>query len=242
MTQTLLYPLATALLGGVGTLVFVRGVFGRWFQAGRVRRCRRCGFDMSATEGHACPECAHAARCEAEHYAGRSRWPVAALGLALLLGAVGVGMTPGIRRDGWLHLLPMGVQTRVFHLESNGNSRWMFSERLEGREPTGGPGGFAISVYNDAVDEPVRRWREQSVRTAVIVLTRPDASASRVERAARIADCFADLLDPSAVDAIFALHGTRSPHLQGVVARWGDRGAAAARPAHDPAQPEETKP
>jgi hypothetical protein len=174
-----LYPITAVLLAGIGGVLLVRGLFGRWFpaggKAGRVRSCRKCRFDLSTTEGHTCPECGHTARHEAEHYAGRVRWPVAALGLLLLLGAVGVGMTPGIQRDGWLHLLPMGVQVRVFHLETNPNSFWMFSEHLEGRQPTGGPGGFAISIHNENISPEVRVWRDTACRVAAGIVsgTRP---------------------------------------------------------------------
>lgn len=170
-----LFPVGAVLLAGTGGFLLVRGLFGRWFRAagkaGRVRSCRKCRFDLSATDGHTCPECGHTARHEAEHYAGRFRWPVAALGLVLLLGAVGVGMTPGIQRDGWLHLLPMGVQVRVFHLESNSNSFWMFTERLEGRQPKGGPGGFAISFHNEDVSPQVRAWRDNACRVAAGIVT-----------------------------------------------------------------------
>lgn len=176
-THAWLFPLAAVLLGGIGTLILVRGLFGRWFRAGgkrgRVWSCRKCRFDLSATDGHTCPECGHTARHEAEHYAGRFRWPAAALGLVLLLGAIGVGMTPGIQRDGWLHLLPMGVQVRVFHLESNDQSYWRFTERLEGRDPSpGASSGFQLSIYAEEVDGLISRRRTVAFSTAALVYAR----------------------------------------------------------------------
>ena len=188
LLDTWLLPVSGVLLGGVGMVVLVRGLFGRWFRAGgkagRVRSCRKCRFDLSATEGHTCPECGHTARHEAEHYAGRFRWPVAVLGLLLLIGAIGLAMTPGVKRNGWLYLLPMGVQVRVFHLESNSDSFWMFTERLEGRGPTGGPGGFAISYHNEDVSDEVRVWRETACRVAAGIVTRSSPpSAPQMDRA-----------------------------------------------------------
>lgn len=192
-----LYPLAAALLAGFGGVLLARGLFGRWFRAGgkrgRVRSCRRCRFDLSATDGHTCPECGHTARHEAEHYAGRLRWPVAALGLVLLLGAVGVGMTPGIQRDGWLHLLPMGVQVRVFHLESNDQSFWRFTERLEGRNPAAvSAGGIQFSFHTNQVEPHVKKWRAAAFETAAKIYARNlPAGQSQTKRVTTVFDRFA---------------------------------------------------
>lgn len=192
-----LFPVGTALLAGFSGFLLVRGLFGRWFRAwgkrGRVRSCRRCRFDLSATDGHTCPECGHTARCEAEHYAGRFRWPVAALGLVLLLGAVGVGMTPGIQRDGWLHLLPMGVQVRVFHLESNDQSFWRFTERLEGRNPAAASeGGIQFSFHTNQVEPHVKKWRAAAFETAAKIYARNlPAGQSQAKRVTTVFDRFA---------------------------------------------------
>lgn len=188
LLDPLLFPLLVVLLAAVGSVLLVRGLFGRWFRAGgkagRVRSCRKCRFDLSATEGHTCPECGHTARHEAEHYVGRFSWRVTALGMLLLLMAVGAGMTPGIRRDGWLHLLPMSVQTRVFHLETNSNSSWIFSEYLKGRRPTSKPGGMNISFHNEDVSPEVRAWRETACRIAAgIVSGTRSRPASQTDRA-----------------------------------------------------------
>lgn len=207
--DTWLFPLGAVLLGGLGTLVLVRGVFGRWFRAGgrggRVRSCRKCRFDLSATDGHTCPECGHTARHEAEHYAGRFRWPVAAAGVVLLLGAVVVAMTPGVQRHGWLHMLPMGVQVRVFYLEENSDSLWMFHERLEGRQPSGPPGGFAISINNEDVSPKVRAWRETACRVAAGIVARtPPPPPGQSDRAWRLLNRHArNHLPQTTYDAIF---------------------------------------
>lgn len=247
--DTWLFPLGAVLLGGLGSLVLVRGVFGRWFRAGgkagRVRRCRRCQFDLSATAGHTCPECGHTARNESEHYAGRFRWPVAGLGLVLLMGAVGVAMTPGVRRDGWLHLLPMGVQVRVFHLDAHPFSSWQFSERLEGRTPSarpssapGGGGGFSgagfsISYHNEDVDDTVKAWRLRAVETANYVLTREKVRpAAQLERAAAVINRFGpDTLDLSQVDRIIEVQGPSSPYVKQLVANWQGEPSAQLRAA-----------
>jgi hypothetical protein len=225
-TDTWLFPLAAVILGGVGTLVLVRGVFGRWFRAGGkaggVRSCRRCRFDLSATEGHTCPECGHTARCEAEHYAGRFRWPVAALGLVLLLGAVAVAMTPGVRRDGWLHLLPMGVQVRVFHLESNDQSFWRFTERLEGRDPDPSAGaGIQLSFYNNNPLPHVQRWRDSSVASAAIVYARgrPDSDPA-TRRAAAVLDRYTEQpLDAAMIERMIEGRGIRDRRVKVAIVR-----------------------
>ena len=192
-----IYPVVAVLLAGIGGVLLVRGLFGRWFRAGgkrgRVRSCRRCRFDLSATDGHTCPECGHTARHEAEHYAGRFRWPVAALGLVLLLGAVGAGMTPGIQRDGWLHLLPMGVQVRVFHLEKNDQSFWRFTERLEGRNPAAASAsGIQFSFHSSQVEPRVKEWRAAAFETAAKIYARNlPAGQSQAKRATTVFDRFA---------------------------------------------------
>lgn len=191
-----LFPVTAVLLAAVGAVLTAKGLFGRWFRvwgrSGRVRSCRWCRFDLSATEGHTCPECGHTARCEAEHYAGRFRWRVAGLGVVLLLAAVGVGMTPGIRRDGWLHLLPMGVQVRVFHLETKHASLWQFRERLEGRQVSVTDySGFTFGTLNDNVGPRVLAWRGTACEVAAKVVTRsPPAAPSRATQAWNILQRF----------------------------------------------------
>jgi hypothetical protein len=227
--DTWLFPLGAVLLGGLGTIVLVRGVFGRWFRAGgkagRVRSCRRCRFDLSATDGHTCPECGHTARCEAEHYAGRFRWSVAALGLVLLLSAVVVAMTPGIRRDGWLHLLPMGVQVRVFHLEKNSVSAWLFSERLAGRKPrTSMPDrGFDIraSSHGAVVTPEVEKWRDTAVATGVYVMTRErPRSRPQLIWASHLLLRFHDRIKVHDLDRMLKIHGLDESLVAQILLVW----------------------
>ncbi|GEM_PF-4269110 len=105
-----LFPLGSVLLGGVGMLCLVRGLFGGRFVARTARGCRRCGYDMTSTRGHRCPECGFEHAYESEHYAGRRRWSVAGLGALLLLLSVGLGLGPAVRALGWKGVLPDAVQ------------------------------------------------------------------------------------------------------------------------------------
>lgn len=228
VNHALIYPLASVLLGGVGMVVLVRGVFGRWFRAGgkagRVRSCRRCRFDMSATDGHLCPECGHAARHEGEHYAGRFRWPVATLGLVLLLGAVGVGMTPGIQREGWLHLLPMRVQVRAFHLEGNSDAWWAFLDRLSGKSGQMQPriNGMRISPNLEAAGPAhVETWRDAAVSTAVWVMTRERVRpAEQLQRASSVLSGLHGRVTAEDMNRILRVHGVHHKHVRPLVARW----------------------
>jgi len=181
-----LFPLGAVALGGLGLLLLVRGLFGRRFMVRKARACRRCRYDMGDTEGHRCPECGHTAKHEGEHYAGRRRWLVAGLGLMLLLGAVGVGMTPGVRRDGWLRLLPLELQVRVFHLETNDGAYAALVEQVHvskgfrggGRAPGFGPGSTLPAINPDRMERllPVLH------RTAIKNLRRRNPSERAVLR------------------------------------------------------------
>ncbi|MCC5822324.1 MAG: hypothetical protein LAT64_06285 [Phycisphaerales bacterium] len=236
--DTWLLPLGGVLLGGVGMVVLVRGLFGRWFRArgraGWVRSCRRCRFDLSATEGHTCPECGHTARYEAEHYAGRFRWPVAVLGLLLLVGAVGLAMTPGVKRDGWLPKLPMALQVRLYHLENNAAGFIAFTERLEDRTPTTHPGGFHIRFHNEAVSPEVDAWRDAAFRTALHVMSRQSPrNARQIERARVVLTRFSTRLrdlPPDAIERLIDLHGLSDP-IPGILASWSGTPTPAIRQA-----------
>lgn len=177
-----LFPLGSAVVGGVGLVLVWHGLTG----AGVVRRrrsCRRCRYDMTATEGPTCPECGRVHRHEGEHYAGRRRWWLAAVGLVLLLGAVGGSRWVEMRNNGWWSVMPMSIQLRALSFSkdprlwgfvgrsSGGNSlsagqdaffRRVMLERLldHDRDPTA-----AISGAEDAI-----RW----TRRPDPVLTRDD--------------------------------------------------------------------
>ncbi len=70
------------------------------------RRCPRCWYDMSATEGRRCPECGREARSERALRRTRRRWRIALLCIPLLAGAWLLHRLPEINKRGMIAAAP----------------------------------------------------------------------------------------------------------------------------------------
>lgn len=73
---------------------------------GDLRRCPRCWYDMSATEGLVCPECGRDARRERRLGRSHRRWRWAAVGLAVVAVGAGTIAFPHGRGGVWRRWLP----------------------------------------------------------------------------------------------------------------------------------------
>jgi hypothetical protein len=94
-----------------GALVGIGGVWLLWWglladrSRGR-RRCPKCWYDMSKTEGLRCPECGREANREQSLLRTRRRWKWALTSLIVLLGAAFLAVQPKVRKDGWASVTP----------------------------------------------------------------------------------------------------------------------------------------
>jgi hypothetical protein len=74
---------------------------------GRVlRRCPKCWYDMSASTGRICPECAHNAKTDRHLTRTRRHYLRAACALLLFVPAVPLWHAPDVRQNGWKALVP----------------------------------------------------------------------------------------------------------------------------------------
>lgn len=108
------YPLTAWLWWSGGAML---GLLGLWLlywslikdRAKGRRRCPKCWYDMSATEGLRCSECGYAAKREKKLFKTRRRWRWAFIALLISFISCGIVLTPKIQRDGWYSV----VSTRV---------------------------------------------------------------------------------------------------------------------------------
>ena len=77
------------------------------------QRCPKCWYNLAGVSGEAtsggltCPECGHAARTVRALSRTRRKWRWGAVALVLLTLATASGLTPKVRRDGWLTVVPI---------------------------------------------------------------------------------------------------------------------------------------
>ena len=111
----MLFWLGSFVLAAVGGWLFMRGLFGHRRIVSKTRRCPRCRYDMTGRPGEmTCAECGFTARFESQWYGGRRwLWPIV-LGAAMLVSSLGLGSWPITRETGYLALLPVSVQVRVW--------------------------------------------------------------------------------------------------------------------------------
>lgn len=96
-----------AVLALAGLLVIFRALFGD--RARGRRRCPRCWYDMSGTDGLRCPECGRSAKSASRLLRTRRRPLRAAAGLLMLLAAYLVYLTPRAIAGGWWTAVPTPV-------------------------------------------------------------------------------------------------------------------------------------
>ena len=100
---TSLYVLAAAMLlwGILAQRIIVR--------MKHLRRCPRCLYDMSHTEGLTCSECGYAAKRERSLHRARTRKRWVLLSLLVLPGAHVTSRIPQIEDRGWVAAAPTTV-------------------------------------------------------------------------------------------------------------------------------------
>lgn len=119
-----LYPAIALTLSTVAFLLILWGLFSD--RARGRKRCPRCWYDMAAGL-LTCPECGHTARSEAALLHTRRRWMWIAAGLALLVVAQSVRMTPRAIARGARGLIPTFVLARWWPMDIDG---WLQSGSL----------------------------------------------------------------------------------------------------------------
>lgn len=99
------------IVAWLGVGVILLALFAPWAvqRMKRKRRCPKCWYDLSHTQGLRCSECGYAAKRERKLYKARKRWGVAWLGVFLMLGAYALHVTPGVRERGWVAAVPTTV-------------------------------------------------------------------------------------------------------------------------------------
>jgi HEAT repeat protein len=103
----LVFWIAGGLLAAVGLVLVCLAIFADR-PRGR-RRCPRCWYDMSHTEGLVCSECGRHARRERRLHRTRRHRRVAALGMLLLLLGVSGAAYPTVKAHGWQNYAPTMV-------------------------------------------------------------------------------------------------------------------------------------
>src|SRR5262245_36878945 len=98
----------------VGGVLIALDVFLIWLylfsdRARGRRRCPKCWYDLRGTPGLTCSECGYVARREWALFRTRRRWRAGVLALLVAASGVAVALTPKVRRDGWLSVVPTTV-------------------------------------------------------------------------------------------------------------------------------------
>lgn len=70
------------------------------------RRCPKCWYDLSHTQGLTCSECGHSAKREAKLYKSRRRWRLVWLAILMFVASHGVSVTPAVIESGWVRAVP----------------------------------------------------------------------------------------------------------------------------------------
>jgi len=184
-----------------GLMLAYGGFLGAWAlfrdrSRGR-RRCPKCWYDLRGTPEMRCSECGYKAKREQQLFATRRRWRLALLGVLVMLGGTGAGLSPKVRRDGWLSLVPTDVLIRFvppayedpwdFPSGANPNPaacelrrRLYRGHRLAGRH-------WKYLLENKSVIRTRRRW-PANVPLAVTLSIPPFTAAQSIEVRARLAN------------------------------------------------------
>lgn len=92
------------LLGLAGLLLIGRALFAD--RAKGRKRCPKCWYDMTGSPGLTCSECGYSPTCEAMLFKTRRHWRWAVVAVLVLVGSAASGLTPRIKREGWLSVVP----------------------------------------------------------------------------------------------------------------------------------------
>lgn len=103
-------PIACLFAAGAGLVLILFGLRGD--RARGRRRCPKCWYDLSAAKDMLCPECGWRGKGPTDLLRTRRRWKAAAVGLVLVLAAVGTLFGAGLWRRIRLWFLPAWIITR----------------------------------------------------------------------------------------------------------------------------------
>ena len=78
------------------------------------RRCPKCWYDMSATEGLRCSECGYAAKREKKLFKTHRRWRWMLVAIVLLVAGHVTHTAPRIQKAGWIGTIPTTILITVF--------------------------------------------------------------------------------------------------------------------------------
>ncbi len=145
------------------------------------RRCPKCWYDMSKTEGLRCPECGRNARREPSLHRTRRKWKWAAAAPLILLAAATLALQPKVQRDGWASVAPATILILALNMN---DPQWALDglqQRVEvDVSQTGAPvTGFGVT---DASTLHGWQWRMIAPRCIAIV----DSSMPAATRTAAI--------------------------------------------------------
>jgi len=116
--------------GGLVLALFVDRSRGR-------RRCPRCHYDLSGSEGLRCQECGREHRHEGRLYLTRRHWRWAIVGALVMASGWAVLQVPRVRAEGWVVVTPTWWMVWNFDRLDDWGPRWTQALRARmGREGT----------------------------------------------------------------------------------------------------------
>jgi len=118
-----LIPMVVLLCAVIAIAWFSLALF--WDAAHGRRRCPKCWYDMSATDGLRCPECGRTAKYEKRLHRTRRHWRLALLAVIPALLSAYLLLLPRIREHGVQSIVPTTVLIWCLDLEYN---EWAFEE------------------------------------------------------------------------------------------------------------------
>ncbi|MCC6425896.1 MAG: hypothetical protein IT435_03650 [Phycisphaerales bacterium] len=148
--EWLYWTIAAVLLAGAGVLV-IRALF--WDRARGRRRCPKCWYDMSGTDGMRCTECGHKAGSEGRLARTRRHWRWLPLAGLLVLAADSVRRIPDPDKEGWTRFVPTTVMILVPPMS---REEWVNVVFLDGTADTALGGAFGKRLR----DGKFARWQE----------------------------------------------------------------------------------
>lgn len=93
------------------------------------RRCPKCWYDMSAPgpDPLTCPQCGRTAKREKKLFKTRRRWGWATIALFLFLGVLSLSLTPQVKHEGWLSIIPrQGLILALFVSDDYNDTVWTY--------------------------------------------------------------------------------------------------------------------